>query len=46
MPTDLCRAKINSYNDDNDRWRLANNILYDLVRKYPKHNNEIGRAHV
>lgn len=39
MPTDLCRAKINSYDDDNDRWRLANNILYDLVRKYPKHNN-------
>lgn len=40
MITKLCREKIDCYDDGNARWRLANGILYEMVEKYPLHNNE------
>lgn len=38
--TDLCREKINTYNDGDDHYRLANNILYNMVERYPYHIDE------
>lgn len=40
MITELCRERIMAYDDDNTRWRLANNILYDLVKNHPNHNDD------
>lgn len=40
MPiTELCRLKINEYNDNDTRYRLANDKLYEIVRMYPLHTN-------
>ena len=39
MITELCLRKINEYDDECSRWRLANNILYEMVSKYPKHDD-------
>ena len=43
MITDLCRERIENYEDNNSRWRLGNTILYEMVSNYPRHNdaNEI-----
>ena len=40
MITDLCRERIKFYDDNNSRWRLGNNILYEMVSKYPRHTDE------
>ena len=40
MITDLCRERIENYEDNNSRWRLGNTILYDMVSNYPRHENE------
>lgn len=40
MITKLCKEKIKKYKNKNSRWRLGNAILYEMVEKYPKHNNE------
>lgn len=40
MITDLCRERIENYEDNNSRWRLGNTILYEMVSKYPRHNDE------
>ena len=40
MITDLCRERIENYEDNNSRWRLGNTILYEMVSKYPHHTNE------
>ena len=40
MITDLCRERIENYEDNNSRWRLGNTILYEMVLKYPHHTNE------
>lgn len=40
MPiTELCRLKINEYNDNDTRYRLANDKLYEIVTMYPLHTN-------
>lgn len=40
MITDLCRERIENYEDNNSRWRLGNTILYEMVSKYPRHTDE------
>jgi hypothetical protein len=40
MITDLCRERIENYDDNNSRWRLGNAILYEMVARYPRHTNE------
>ena len=40
MITKLCQTRINYYNDQNTRWRLANEKIYQMVSEYPTHKNE------
>lgn len=40
MITDLCRERIEHYDDNNSRWRLGNAILYEMVSQHPHHTNE------
>lgn len=40
MDNDHCLKCIIEYNDVDSRWRLANDFLYEIVSKYPKHDNE------
>ena len=37
--TELCRNRIEEYDDANSRWRLGNTTLYEMVKQYPKHKN-------
>ena len=40
MITDLCRERIENYEDNNSRWRLGNTILYEMVSNHPRHTDE------
>ena len=40
MVTDLCKEKIKDYNDNDDRYRLANRVLYKMVEEHPSHKDE------